>query len=71
MDEEKKGDENDDFESTDIYLNVSKSGKALTIKENDGGLLSVAVSQVERLVKGEIKGLTFSRSKPRNNSPNV
>ena len=66
MDEKKKGDEKDKdgFEKTDIFLNLSRSGKALTIKSDDGSILSVAVSQVERLIKGEIKGLTFSRSYP-------
>ena len=71
--EKKNNVEPGDFEGTNIFLNLSKSGKALTIKEKDGCLLSVAVSQVERLVKGDIKGLTFSRSKLELNggAPNV
>lgn len=71
MDGKKEAGEENDFEETDIYLNVSKSGKALTVKEKDGCLLSVAVSQVERLLEGEIKGLTFSRTKPRDSGANV
>lgn len=67
--EEKK--ENDDFEQTEIYLNRSKSGKGLTIREKEDSMLTVSIEAVKKVISGEISGTRFSRFKSSGKSEGI
>lgn len=53
------------FEDSDLWLNKTESGKGVTLsksgEDNDFGLYSIPVSQLEELLNGNRSGVNLSR----------
>ncbi len=45
------------LEQSGIWLNITPSKKAISVKLPDGTFLIAPISQLERLLKGEIQGV--------------